>query len=142
MKRVAIVGSRGFTDDVLVTAAVTHLAASNPWLTILSGGAGGVDTMVREACVGLGFHACEGNAMEEPQGGHHFVEYLAIWRVGGTLDRGAGFRRNRRIVAEADLVIALFAPGPRSKGTSNMVELAQRGGLPLHVYHEGEWLDA
>lgn len=148
--KVAIVGSRGFAftqapdrTDEFVRAIVRSLMMENP-LVVLSGGAAGVDTFVREACESLGFHICKLDAFEEAEDGghreHHFVEYLALWRdADGKLDRGAGFKRNRRVVAEADMVIALFADGPSTPGTKNVVKTAREQGKPVHVYHEGEW---
>jgi len=144
MMKVAVVGSRGFDVPGMVPAIIQSLVHrardANQLLTIFSGGAKGVDALVREACVELEFHVCQGIPYDEPRGGNHFVEYLAIWRdLTGKLDRGAGFKRNRRIVAEADMVIALFADGPRSPGTSNTVQLAVDKGVPVHIWHEGVW---
>jgi len=141
--KVAVVGSRGFDLSAMVPAIIQSLVnrahdAHQP-LTILSGGARGVDTLVAEACAGLEFHICGANVHDEPIDGNHFVEYIAIWRTLGKLDKGAGFKRNRRIVAEADMVIALFADGPRSPGTSNTVQLAVDKGVPVHIWHEGVW---
>lgn len=143
--KVAIVGSRGFDIPGMVAAIVQSLVhraeERGETLTVFSGGARGVDEQAREACVELGFHVCNSNIHDEPVDPvHHLVEYLAMWRdPSGKLDRGAGFRRNRRIVAEADMVIALFADGPRTPGTSNTVRLAVDKGVPVHIWHEGRW---
>lgn len=149
MNRVAIVGSREFefspapeTTDIFIRRIVESLVERGP-LTIYSGGARGVDRWVAEACDGLGFHRCPGDAFVEAEYAgppYHFVEYLAQWRdAEGRLDKGAGFRRNRRVVAEADLIIALFADGPSTPGTRNVVKVAKAQGKPVHYYHEGDW---
>ena len=141
--KVAVVGSRDFAEPLMVGAIIDNLAdsahAQHQGLTVFSGGARGVDTLVREACVELDFHVCAGVPFDEPIDGDHFVEYLAIWRAFGKLDRGAGYKRNRRIVSEVDMVVALFAPGPRSPGTSHTVQLAVEKGVPVHIFHEGVW---
>ncbi len=143
MKKVAIVGSRDFSlhgrEQDFMGAIITNLMEFDE-VTVFSGGAAGVDTLARNVAVEHGFHICNANIHDEPIDGNHFVEYLAMWRDrDGKLDRGAGFKRNRRIVAEADFVIALFADGPRSPGTSNTVELAVEKGVPVHIWHEGAW---
>jgi hypothetical protein len=62
--------------------------------------------------------------------------YEARWAEEG---RRAGHNRNAWMISESHELIALFAPGPRTPGTSNAVECARRRGISVHVYHEGEW---
>lgn len=62
--------------------------------------------------------------------------YEARWEIEGTR---AGHNRNTWMVSESDALIALFADGPRTPGTSNAVENARRKGIPVYIYHEGRW---
>lgn len=64
-----------------------------------------------------------------------YDEYRADWSRG----RGAGHARNELMVHDADELIALFAPGPLTPGTSNAVMHARRKGIPIFTYHEGRW---
>ena len=58
----------------------------------------------------------------------------------------AAQERNGRVVngserypGRALRLVALFAPGVRSPGTSDAIEQAQAAGIPVDVYHEGNW---
>lgn len=120
--RIAIVGSRTFNNEALVRKVVRKLHARyGSDLTIVSGGARGVDTMAVDAALDLDAR---------------IQVWPAEWHRYG---RSAGYRRNALIIDNADIVIALFARGPKSKGTSHTVNIASRAGKPVLVYHEGEW---
>lgn len=142
---VAIVGSREFEDRPLVERIVIRLMARHPHLTVVSGGARGADSLAREVCRDLGFHLCGKDASDPGDLKHlpepyHFAEIPAKWRrPDGSVDRGAGFRRNGTIVRHVETVIALFADGPRTGGTTNTVKQARSAGLPVFEYHEGRW---
>lgn len=62
--------------------------------------------------------------------------YKARWAIEG---KRAGHNRNGWMISESDALIALFAPGPRTPGTSNAVDHARRKGIPVAIYHEGTW---
>jgi hypothetical protein len=62
--------------------------------------------------------------------------YEARWQQEG---RRAGHNRNAWMVSESDALVALFADGPPTPGTSNAVEAARRKGIPVVQYHEGRW---
>jgi hypothetical protein len=51
----------------------------------------------------------------------------------------AKFARNSKVVRHVSEVIALFADGPRSPGTTDTLTKARRDGLTVWVHHEGEW---
>ena len=113
-KTVAIVGSRGFAAEWMVHDYVRDLASREAAVTILSGGARGVDTWVEEAC----------RFYDVP-----FELFPALWEVEG---RAAGYKRNARMLAEATHVVA-FWDGV-SKGTKHSIDLALESGLDLEVY--------
>ena len=118
---VAIVGSRGFEDRSIISDSIIRLAQKYPDLTIVSGGARGADTLGEEAA----------RRLRVP-----VIVHLPDW---ATFGKSAGFKRNDLIVRDADMVLAFFAPGPRSKGTSHTVAAAKIKGIPVHIYHEGAW---
>ena len=118
---VAIVGSRGFTEQLLVYRAIEHLRNKHGAITIVSGGAKGADTYAEQFAKTLGLAT---------------IIHLPDWAKFG---KSAGFRRNDLIVRDADMVLAFFADGPRSPGTSNTVAQAKIAGKEVHVFHEGRW---
>ena len=106
MIRIAIVGSRNFSGayaiNVILSSLVNKLGADN--ITIISGGAFGVDTWAENAARAFGV-AVE---IHKPD-----------WHKDGRYNPGAGYERNGTIIENADRVIA-FHDGV-SKGTMNSV---------------------
>jgi hypothetical protein len=120
--RVAIVGSRGFMASKVVEWLVIDLEETyGDDLVIVSGGARGADQMAT-------FYAAANHVK--------IVEFLPDWKG---LGKRAGYARNVTIVENSDRVIALFAPGPRSPGTTHTVNIAKRKGIPVDIFHEGRW---
>jgi hypothetical protein len=62
--------------------------------------------------------------------------FEAFWNIAG---RGAGHQRNQRMIDESDALVAIFAAGPRTPGTSDAVKCAEKKGIPVYIYHEGVW---
>jgi len=117
---IAVVGSRGFTDRAIIQRCLARLQEKYGEITVVSGGAAGADSIGAQVAAELGMKT---------------IIHLPEWDRYG---KSAGYRRNEFIVRDADMVLAFFAPGPRSKGTSHTVRLAS-ASKPLHVYHEGAW---
>ena len=118
---VAISGSRTFRDRAFVERVVDRLAARGDF--ILYGDAPeGVDLFVQDYIVNVGTIDAR--------------IYKAHWK---TFGKGAGHERNARMIEDAAMLIAIFARGPRTPGTSNACRLALARGLPVHVFHEGAW---
>jgi len=137
--RVAISGSRapdpsrgretGWTDALLVQRILLRLARREDVERVNVGDApSGVDRLVLECF--------EQDERLEDKPSSWLRVYEARWAEEG---KRAGHNRNDWMISESDELIALFAPGPRTPGTSNAVECALRRGIPVHVYHEGRW---
>lgn len=120
--RVAIVGSRGFTDHDIIRRAINHLEhVYQENLIIVSGGAMGADSIAEQVARELHIKT---------------IIHYPDWKHFG---KSAGFRRNALIVDDSDIVIAFFADGPRSLGTMNTVQNARSAQKTIHIYHAGVW---
>lgn len=110
MRRIAVIGSRGYTKLDLVRQFVWEQERNT---VIISGGARGVDeTAVSEA-----------NRLRMP-----YEVYLPDWNRDG---RSAGAKRNRIIVEKADEIVAFW--DGESAGTAITIEMAKLAKKPLRV---------
>ena len=107
--KVAIVGSRNFTDYGQLTAAVEDLTITE----VISGGAAGADRLA------------ERWAQEQ---GKHLTVIRAEWECYG---RSAGMIRNAEIVKRADMIIALW--DGQSPGTRATIGMAKKAGKKLKI---------
>lgn len=125
---IAFSGSRHFTDRHLIEEIMRRLVRKWPSCLIRVGDApSGVDYFV---------------PLESTRWGKWPDVQECHWPPGAATKQerwAAAHERNTRVVRDADRLIALFAPGPRSPGTSDAVKQAQRMGIPVDVYHEGRW---
>ena len=115
--KVAIVGSRDYTDLQAVWNFVERLASRRPDAIIISGGARGVDTMA--ACAGRFF-------------GLEVIELEPEW---ARLGKAAGHARNSDIVAAADILIAFW--DGTSTGTKDSIDKARQKGIKVKVFEPG-----
>lgn len=123
--KIAIVGSRKFNDLSFVmkkfmevwqevTRENPDLKLNDEHLTIISGGASGVDSCAQEIAKALGLP---------------IKIHYPNWKLHG---KAAGPIRNEKIIEEADVVIAF--PGKDSKGTWDAINRARRKGKRLFVF--------
>lgn len=113
--RILVSGSRHFEDEDLVRQVLG--AHNHPNVTLIEGGAPGLDTLARSVGFDLGFDV---------------ETFWANWTRYGN---PAGSIRNAKMVDRgADL--ALFFPLPGSKGTWDCYEKAQAAGIQSIVYHQ------
>ena len=108
--KVAVIGSRGFTDRALLTQTLDGIADKK---MIVSGGAKGADQMAEE------------------YGRERGIEVKIFLPDYQKHKQGAPIRRNELIVKEADLVIAFW--DGKSKGTKNAIERAKASGKEVKV---------
>jgi len=121
--RVIIAGSREINNKDLVFQKIDmglqelyywRIINDNSNLTLISGGALGVDTFAKEFSF---FHKI------------NFIEYLAEWTKYG---KKAGYLRNIEMAESADALIAIW--DGKSKGTKHMIDIAKKKGLKIFVY--------
>jgi len=118
--RILVAGDRFWTCPKLAMSIVRRLVARyGPGITIIHGGAPGVDNSFASACRDLGISA-------EPR--------VADWKGLGNI---AGPVRNKEMVdSGADLCIALHRSIARSKGTKNCVCHALNAGIPTYLIED------
>ena len=115
-KKVAVIGSRDFNDRKLLYETLTR--NYDRIKLVISGGARGADTLaVRWA---------------EDYGVPYLV-FPAMWHnpFTGEHDKGAGFRRNRQIIEQADTVLAFWDGS--SRGTAHSIDIATQLGKPVKI---------
>ena len=157
---IGIVGSRGpdptrgravgFTDFALIhrlmLRIITAQHKAGRQAMIVSGGApSGVDYYANRAAKML--KLCFGEHLRlDPTSvacpKDHFIEIPALWHGAdgkGPLDRHAGFERNEKLVRHCGLLIALYAPGDPTPGTTDAINRARHWEIPVLVYQDGVW---
>lgn len=114
-KKIAVIGSRTCTDKSFVTSRLDKNKARIKM--VISGGAEGPDTFAVEWA---------------QENGIPYLVFPAKWhKENGEVDRGAGFRRNRHIVKNADVVMAFY--DGVSRGTAHSMEITNQVGKDLRI---------
>ncbi len=119
--RIAVVGGRNIEDFSFVLEKFEEVlfkeGLCKHQVSIVSGGARGVDSIAKRIAIYYGIP---------------FQEFRAKWEKYG---KRAGPIRNRKIVENSDIVIAI--PSPDSKGTWDTVKKAEKKGLRVYVFEYG-----
>lgn len=112
--KVAVIGSRGFTDYAKVKDYLDRFNAACPITLIVSGGAGGADSLgarwADETGVPKLIHEAKWDDLTHPEARIKTNTY------GKRYDANAGFRRNSDIIRDAEVVMAFWdgvSPGTR-----------------------------
>lgn len=115
--RVLVCGSRHFTDGERLFDVLDNLNSETTITGIVEGGARGADN--------LGSKWADSRRIER-------IRFSADWERYG---KGAGPIRNKQMLDEGkpDLVVAFMFKD--SRGTKNMVEQAEKAGVPTKVIH-------
>lgn len=110
--RVLVCGSRHYRDQERINRELSVIGNISE---IVHGGARGADTCAETFARDRGLP---------------YSRFDANWELYG---RAAGPIRNRRMLEEGkpDLVVAFLAP--HSRGTKNMIEQAEKAGVPVKV---------
>ena len=114
--RVAIVGSRDYSDLRRVRRFVATLAQGDFNVTVVSGGARGVDKAAASAARRAGLK-------------------VEVWRPDYKKHGNrAPIVRNHKIVERADYVVAFW--NGRSRGTKNTIGIAHNLGVPCKIWRD------
>lgn len=124
----AIVGSRSIPHSEKNTDRVIRIIEKYiGWSKIkgiVSGGAGGMDTIARQA-----YQRAQRKGYPMT-----YIEHPAQWRVDGKYMPGAGFKRNTFIVNDSGVVIAFVdRPWEESKGTADTIRKAVAANKRTYV---------
>lgn len=111
--RVLICGDRNWTSVESILTQIEHYQPS----VVIEGEARGADTIAREVANHLGIPV---------------LAFPADWETYG---RAAGPIRNAQMLKEGrpDLVLAFHENIEQSKGTKNMITIAEKAGIPTKV---------
>ena len=112
MKRIAIVGSRGFLDIDAVNTFVDNLP---PTVVVVSGGALGVDTAAEKRATLRGLYT---------------DIFFADWDQHG---KKAGYLRNWEMIKTVDAVVAFW--DGKSKGTKHSIDIAKKNNKKTYVVY-------
>ena len=115
-KKVAVIGSRTFDDKKRLYAVLTKNRERIK--LVISGGAKGADSLAVDWATDYGMP---------------YLVFPAAWHNPdtGEYDKGAGFRRNRKIIEQCDVVIAFW--DGKSRGTANSIEIAKELGKIVRI---------
>lgn len=116
----AIIGSRKFGNlekiEEVIEDQIFPLVKLGHDVMVFSGGASGVDTYAKLYCDNLKIP---------------FTVFEAEWNKWG---KGAGFRRNLKIILNSDIVFAFW--NGDSKGTAHSIKLAYKHQKELMIFSE------
>ncbi len=127
--KVAVIGSRGFTDYEKVKDYLGRLDSKRKITLIVSGGADGADSLGERWADENGVQKLIFEAKWDDL--THPDARIKVNRYGKKYDANAGFRRNRDIVDNCDVVLAFW--DGRSPGTRNSVDYARSKNKPLKI---------
>lgn len=127
--KVAVIGSRGFTDYAKMKDYLDRLNSMRPITLVVSGGAEGADSLgerwADENGVAKLIFEAKWSDLTHPDA------RIKVNSRGNKYDANAGFRRNRDIVDAADVVLAFW--DGKSPGTRNSVDYARSKNKPIKI---------
>ena len=125
---IAFSGSRKFTERLIVEEVMRRLVMRWPHCIIRVGDAKrGLDPMAAKEATRWG----KWPDVQECWWPPHPSTRQQRWE--------AAHERNGRVVQDAALLIAFYAPGAKSPGTTDAIKQARERGIPVYVYQRGKW---
>ena len=127
--KVAVIGSRSFQNYSMIKEKLDILNSIRKITCIVSGGADGADKLGERYADENGIkkiiHEAKWDDVTHPDARVKVNDY------GKKYDANAGFRRNRDIVNDADVILAFQIN--RSPGTQNSIDYEKKIGKPIKV---------
>lgn len=117
--KVIVAGGRDYNEYFQLRDSIDkELAEIDTPITIVAGGARGADTLAK---------------LYAREKGYKYEEHLANWEEYG---KSAGYKRNvdmaKSVKENGSGILVAFWDG-KSKGTSNMIDIANRAGIPTFL---------
>ena len=127
--RVAVIGSRNFNDYEKVKDYLNRLHGMRPITLVVSGGARGADSLgerwADDNCIDKLIHEAKWDDLTHPDARIQTNQY------GRQYDANAGFRRNRTIIDDSDIILAFW--DMKSPGTRNGIAYAKQRGKSYKI---------
>lgn len=127
--KVAVIGSRTFNDYAMLKDYLDRLNAMQHISKIISGGAAGADKLAErwadENGVGKLIFEAIWDDLSHPDA------LVKVNSRGKPYDARAGFRRNKEIIENADVVLAFW--NGSSRGTKDGIDHAEKKGKPIKI---------
>lgn len=121
-------GSRTFHDQLLVERVMRKIVKTYPYCIIRVGDAKrGLDPMVAKEATRWGIWPDVQECWWPPEP----ATKRERWE--------AAHERNGRVITDAAMLIAFYAPGLRTRGTTDAVKQAKAASIPVWTYHDGKW---
>lgn len=125
---IAFSGSRKFTDAALVEHVFDRLLLRWRWMLVRVGDAkAGLDPMVAQEATRRGISLDVQECWWPP------------WPSTKAQRWEAAHERNGRVIQDADLLVAFYADGAKTSGTTDAITQAKKRGIVVYVYHERHW---
>lgn len=119
--RILVTGSREWTDDEVITKALSGLMEEElKDCVLIHGDAAGADKIADQTV----------RAWQSMWGGWCIDRYPALWDLHG---KAAGPIRNAQMLTEGKPDICLAFPLPGSKGTWDMIRKANEAGVEVRI---------
>ena len=112
MRYIGVSGSRSFSKYKLLRPVLDALRSRYGYITIVTGGAAGADTLA---------------AWWAQQNGVNCIIYEPDWSLGKLM----GFARDQKIADRCDELVACFTAGKPCNGTKHTVELVEAQDKPV-----------
>ena len=122
MRYIGVSGSRSFNNYNLLSDALNACLAVYGYITIVSGGAKGADSLAR-------LWARENKV--------NIIEYLPEWTKNGVYNPYAAFQRNKLIAEKCDELIACLVTGLPCNGTRNTMDQVEKLGKTITTLRIG-----
>lgn len=135
MMKIAVIGSRKFKNVEFFNSIMDRLVAAYGEFIVVSGLAEGADAMAMAWSHRNGWwkdktrmYPADWSDLSHPDA------VIKVDKWGNEYDAKAGFRRNHKIINDADMVVAFMDQKNPTPGTSHSIRLAKEKGIPVYIF--------